>query len=91
MKSCNFIAGKARAAIAVVLLVGAGLSGCGGSKNDHGNNGGDGMPTTPAPVIDAFTDAVSGLVSASSDSSESTPIDDFVTSSSENTEPEPFG
>jgi len=92
MKSFNFtsfnpIAGRAQAAIAVALLVGAGLTGCGGSSDDHGNNGGDG---TPAPV-DAFTAAVSDLLSSSSDTIESNPIDDFVTTSPENTEPEPFG
>ena len=88
MKSCNFIAGSARAAIAVALLVGAGLTGCGGSKDDHGNGGGD-MP--PAPMIDAFFAAVSGFVSASSDTTEDNSIDSLVTTSPENTEPEPLG
>ena len=72
MKPFNLIAGKAQAAIAVALLVGAVLSGCGGGNDDHGKgNGGD----TPAPVIDAFITSLSDLVSTSSDSTEGKPID----------------
>jgi len=92
MKPFNLIAGKAQAAIAVALLVGAGLSGCGGSNDDHGKGNDDGdMPTTPAPVIDAFITFLSDLVLTSSDSTEGKPIDALVTTSPENTEPEPLG
>ena len=94
MKPFNFIAGRAHAAIAVALLVGAGLSACGGSNDDHGygnGNGGGNTPPTPAPVIDAFFAAVSGLVSASSDTSEDVAIDALVATAPENTEPEPLG
>ena len=95
MKPFNLIAGKAQAAIAVALLVGAGLSGCGSSNDDdHGNNGdggGGGSPSTPAPVTDVFFSTVSSFISASSDSTEDNAIDVFVTTSPENTEPEPLG
>jgi hypothetical protein len=82
MKPSNLIA-----AIAVALLAAAGLSGCGSSDNDDGGS----TPTTPAPVIDAFFAAVSGIVSASSDASEGNTIDAIVATAPENTEPEPLG
>ena len=90
MKPFNLIAAKPAAAIAVALLVAAGLSGCGSSDNDNGG-GTPTTPTTPVPVIDAFFAAVSGIVSASSDATEGNTIEAIVATLPENTEPEPLG
>lgn len=89
MKPFELIAGKPAAAIAVALLVAACLSACGSSDNDHGST--PSTPTSPAPVIDAFFAAVSGIVSASSDTTEGNTIDALVATSPEDTEPEPLG
>ena len=91
MKPLNFIAGKAQAVIAVALLFGTGLSGCGSSNSYNGDNGGDGGGGTQAPLIDAFFTTVAGFVKAASDTTEGESIDALVTTAPENTEPEPLG
>jgi hypothetical protein len=73
--------------IALAVSAAAGLTSCGG--------GGDTKtfpPPTPAPVIDAFFAAVSGIVSSSTEEgSPNDPVDAIAVTTPEDTQPEPLG
>ena len=88
MKPFNCTSKRPVAAVALALLVGAGLYGCGGSRDDNDTNGGGAAPTTPAPMLDAFFAAVSGVVSATSETTEASPIDAIVSTAPENIKPQ---
>jgi hypothetical protein len=87
MKKFKLIAGKPAAAIAVALLAAASLAACGSGTQTQSYPD----PGTPAPMIDAFFAAVSGIVSASSDTAEGNTIEALTATLPENTEPEPLG
>lgn len=70
-------------AIALAVFAAAGLAACGG--------GGE-TKIFPAPVIDSFFAAVSGIVSTTSeDGSPKDPIDAIAVTAPEDKEPEPLG
>lgn len=94
MKPFNFLAGRPKAAIAAALIACASLAGCGSGTETHYYPDPTPAPTptpTPTPMIDAFFAAVSGIVSAMSETTEPVSIDALVATSPENTEPEPLG
>ena len=91
MKKFNLIAGKPAAAIAVALLAAASLAACGSGTETHTYPDPGTPAPTPVPMIDAFFAAVSGIVSASSDTTEVNTIDAITATLPENTEPEPLG
>jgi ABC-type glycerol-3-phosphate transport system substrate-binding protein len=86
MKLPQFIAAK-RTRVAAAMLAAAGLVACGGS-------GDIGTPVPPSnnpePVIDAFIAAVSGMVSATSETSEPVAIESYTAPVPDNSEPFTF-
>jgi hypothetical protein len=94
MKPFNFIARTPAAAIAVALFAAASLAACGSDSVTHNYPDTTPLPTpapAPVPMIDAFFATVMSMIAASSDATEPVSIDALVTTSPENTEPEPVG
>lgn len=91
MKPFKFISGRPAAAIVLALLASLGMSACGSGNYHYDANSSAGPPASPAPVHDAYFAAVSGIVSASSDSTAADGIDTFASTGPEDTEPESLG
>ena len=74
---------RSYAALALILA----LAACGGSSNDHGNDGGQaGNPGT----ADAFIAKVQALIATSPDNTEPESIDAIAVTTPETTEPAPL-
>jgi hypothetical protein len=86
MKLPEFICAK-RPRVVAAMLAAASLVACGG-----GGNVGNVLPPSnnPEPVIDAFFAAVSGMVSASSETSEPVAIESYTAPVPDNSEPSTF-
>jgi ABC-type glycerol-3-phosphate transport system substrate-binding protein len=86
MKLPKFLAER-RARVAAAMLAAAGLVACGGS----GDVGSVLPPSNnPDPVIDAFIAAVSGMVSATSETTEPVAIESYTAPVPDNSEPFTF-
>jgi hypothetical protein len=77
---------KLIAAVAVALLGAAGLAACGSGTYVPTPD-----PVTPAPTVDAFFTAVSGIVASSPEDTEPVAIEAQTATTPEDSEPQPLG
>lgn len=92
MRLFNRVGRRPAAAIVLAMLVGAGVSACGGDDHNDDNGSGTTPPApAPGPVADAFYATVVSVVSASTETAEANLIEAVAVTAPENTEPEPLG